>query len=130
MADEPRPAGRNRGRLIVLAIVIIAAIAGVIVWAQSGHESTDDAQVEGRITQIATRVGGPIVQLNVTDNQYVEKGMVLAQIDPREYQVAVDRAAAELADAQANAMAAGTGVPIARVSTSSDIQTASGALDE
>jgi membrane fusion protein (multidrug efflux system) len=55
---------------------------------------------------------------------------VLAQIDPREYQVALDRATAELADARANAVAAGTGVPIANVSTSSDLRTASGGLDE
>jgi hypothetical protein len=55
-----------------------------------------------------------------------EKGTVLARIDPREYQVAVDRAAAELADAQA----AGVGVPITSVSTSSDLRTASGGVDE
>ena len=96
----------------------------------AGHESTDDAQVEGRITQVATRVGGPIIQLNVSDNQYVEKGTVLAQIDPREYQVALDHANAELADARANAIAAGINVPIATVSTTSDIRTAAGGLDE
>jgi membrane fusion protein (multidrug efflux system) len=129
MADEAESRS-NRVRYIALAAVVVAAVTGVIVWARSGSESTDDAQIEGRITQIATRVGGSIVELHVTDNQFVEKGTVLAQIDPREYQVAVDRAAAELADAQANAMAAGTGVPIAKVSTSSDVLTATGALDE
>ena len=110
--------------------MVVAAVAGVFYWLSAGHESTDDAQVEGRITQVATRVGGPIIQLNVTDNQYVEKGAVLAQIDPREYQVALDHANAELADARANAIAAGINVPIATVSTSSDIRTAAGGLDE
>ena len=105
-------------------------MVGLVLWLGRGHESTDDAQIEGRITQISTRVGGPILELHVTDNQFVEKGTVLARIDPREYQVAVDRAAAELADAEANAQAAGAGVPIASVSTSSDLRTASGGVDE
>ena len=90
----------------------------------------DDAQIEGRITQISTRVGGPILELNVTDNQFVEKGTVLARIDPREYEVAVERAGAELADAEANAIAAGVGVPIASASTTSELRTASGGVDE
>ena len=115
---------------IALVVVLIATIAGVVVWTRSGHQTTDDAQVEGRITQISTRVGGPIVKLEVQDNQYVEAGTVLAQIDPAEYQVAVDRAKAELADAQANAMAAGSGVPIAEASTDSDVTSASGGVDE
>ena len=120
----------GRFRWIVLALVVIAVIATAVVWARAGHVGTDDAQVDGRITQIATRVGGPIVALNVTDNQAVEAGFVLAQIEPREYQVAVDRAKAELADAQANAVAAGSSVPIAEVSTSSGVSSASGSLDE
>ncbi|NDH64748.1 MAG: biotin/lipoyl-binding protein, partial [Alphaproteobacteria bacterium] len=76
-------------RWIVLAVVVIGVVIGGVVWAGAGREGTDDAQVEGRITQISTRVGGPIVKLEVVDNQYVEAGTVLAQIDPREYQVAV-----------------------------------------
>ena len=129
MAEEPaRP---RRGLLwIVAGAAIAAVIIGLVVWARSGRESTDDAQVEGRITQIATRVGGSIVSLSVTDNQYVDAGTVLAAIDPREYQIAVDRARAELADAQANALAASVNVPLSEVSTSSGVQTAQGGVDE
>jgi hypothetical protein len=126
-AAQPR---RGPARWILVAVVVIAAIAGLVYRLGRGHESTDDGQIEGRITQISTRVGGPLIELNVTDNQFVEKGTVLARIDPREYQVAVDRATAELADAEANAQAAGVGVPIASVSTSSDLRTASGGVDE
>src|SRR5204862_124088 len=57
-------------------------------------------------------------------------GTLVAEIDPRDYQVAVDRARAELADAEATATAAGTGVPIAEVSTRSDVRQASGGLEE
>ena len=130
MADEAASMSRGPLRWIVLAVVIIGTVAGVVAWTSAGHEGTDDAQVEGRITQISTRVGGPILEIKVSDNQYVEAGTVLARIDPREYQVAVDRARAELADAQANALAAGVSVPIAEASTSSDMRSASGGVEE
>lgn len=102
----------------------------MLAWTSAGHEATDDAQIDGRITQIATRVGGPILEIAVTDNQFVETGTVLARIDTREYQVAVDRGKAELADARANALAAGISVPIAEASSVSDIRTATGGVDE
>ena len=132
MADESTPAsnGRRRLPLIAGAVVVLALIAGVWMWLSAGKESTDDAQVEGHITQVATRVGGTVVNVAVVDNQYVEAGTLVAEIDPRDYQVAVDRARAELADAEATATAAGTGVPIAEVSTRSDVRQASGGLEE
>jgi membrane fusion protein (multidrug efflux system) len=130
MDDTTQPARGGRARWIILALVVVAVVATAVVWARSGHVSTDDAQVDGRITQISTRVGGPIVALNVTDNQAVDAGTVLAQIDPREYQVAVDRAKAELADAQANAVAAGSSVSVEAASTSSGVTSASGTVEE
>ena len=120
----------GRFRWIIAALVVIAVVTTAVVWARAGHVGTDDAQVDGRITQIATRVGGPIIALNVTDNQAVEAGAVLAQIEPREYQVAVDRAKAELADAQANAVAAGSSVSVEAASTSSGVTSASGSVEE
>ncbi len=136
MADEGTAAaaapanGRRKLPMIVGGVVVLALIAGAWMWLSSGKESTDDAQVEGHITQLATRVGGTVVKVLVTDNQYVEAGTVVAEIDPRDYQVAVDRARAELADAEATATAAGTGVPIAEVSTRSDVSQASGGVEE
>jgi membrane fusion protein, multidrug efflux system len=131
MAEET-PAARPKGRrrwIAVGALLLIVIVAGVL-WFFSGRESTDDAQIEGHITQISARVGGPLVKVNVTDNQAVAASTVLVQIDPRDYQVAVDRARAELTDAEANAAAAGTGVPVTAVSTKSDIRTAAGGLEE
>lgn len=121
---------RGVARWVILAAIVIAAVVGGIFLLGRGHESTDDAQVEGRITQISTRVGGPIARVEVRDNQYVEAGTLLAAIDPREYEVAVAKAQAELADAQATAQAEGSGVPIAAASTSSDVRTASSSVDE
>lgn len=129
MSEAPQPF-RGPARWIVLGLAVVAILVGGVQWLQAGHESTDDAQIEGRITQIATRVGGPVLAVHVGDNQFVQKGTILVEIDAREYRVAVDRAAAELADAQANALAAGAGIPIASVSTASDVQSASGGVSE
>jgi membrane fusion protein, multidrug efflux system len=128
--DENSQPRRGRAPWIIAGVLVVAGIVAAIVYLGRGHESTDDAQIEGRITQIAARVGGPLLELNVTDNQFVDKGTVLARIDPREYEVAVDRASAELADAEANALAAGAGIPITSASSSSELRTASGGVDE
>ena len=78
-------------------VLIILAIGAY--WFYSGRESTDDAQVDGHITQIAARVGGTVHTIHVRDNQRVKAGEVLVEIARDDYQIAVDRATAELADA-------------------------------
>lgn len=134
MAEETKPAQAappsSRLKWAGLVVLALLVVGGIVFWVTRGHESTDDAQIEGRITPIASRVGGAIVELNVEENQYVEAGFVIAKIDERDYVVAVERARAELADAEANALAAGRGVPIAEVSTASDVRTASGGVAE
>ena len=119
-------------RRVVIAVVAIVVIAGgLFYWLHTrGRENTDDAQVDGRITQIAARVGGTVIKVNVDNNLQVNSGFVLVQIDPRDYEVAVERARAELADAQANAAAARTGVPIAQVETRAGVSTASGGVEQ
>src|SRR5215471_1928613 len=125
------PAGNGGRWRIGIVVVVVLLVVGGIFWLRSrGRESTDDAQVDGRITQIAPRVGGTVVKVSVDNNQAVGAETVLVQIDPRDYQVAVDRARAELADAEANAAAATTGVPIARVETGAGVTNASGGLQQ
>src|SRR4051812_49694722 len=121
-------AGRfaGRGRWLALAAVLIVGGILIFLWLTAGRVSTDDAQVDGHITQVAARVGGTVTKVNVKENQYVEAGVVLVELDPRDYQVAVDRARAELADAQANASGAATGIPLTQVSTAAGGQTATG----
>ncbi len=120
----------TRWRIAIIVVVVLVAVGGTVWWLSRGHESTDDAQVDGRITQIAPRVGGTVIKIGVDNNQAVGAGTVLVQIDPRDYQVAVDRARADLADAQANAAAARTGVPIAKIETGAGVTTASGGVEQ
>jgi membrane fusion protein, multidrug efflux system len=102
--------------------IIILLVAGVFVYRYiTSYESTDDAQVDGHVNSISARITGHVIKLNVEDNQYVQAGTVLVEIDPADYQVAYDRAKADFEDAQAAAVAAGVSVPITSVNTSSQV---------
>jgi membrane fusion protein (multidrug efflux system) len=114
---------RAKWGLIFAALVLI--VGGFFVWRYfSSYESTDDAQIDGHINSVSARVSGHVVKLNVEDNQYVDKGTLLVEIDPVDYEVAVERARADYADAQAQAAAAGINVPVTDVSTSSQVSSA------
>jgi len=127
-ASPPPPPARSRRVIpiwLIVAIVIVIAGAGIWVFHYySTFETTDDAQVDGHINPISARVGGYILTVNVTDNQYVDAGTVLAQIDPKDYQVAVDKAKADLASAEATALAASRNVPITTVNSASQLASA------
>jgi len=114
--------------LIVAAVVIV--VAGIFVWRYFAvRESTDDAQIDGHITPISARVSGTVIKLNFDDNQYVQAGQVLVQLDPTDYEVAVQRAQGDLADAESAARAAETNVPITHINTAGQLETAQAALN-
>lgn len=89
---------------IVGAVVIAAAIVGGIVWwlHARNFESSDDAFIDTRTVLISPQVSGAITGVNVTDNQIVKAGDLLATIDQRDYKAAVDQAAAQILQAQAS----------------------------
>jgi membrane fusion protein, multidrug efflux system len=133
MADQVGPESTHFTRQprvrIAAAVVVLAAIGvAVFIWAAAGHESTDDAQVDAHVTQIAARVGGTVLRVNVDDNRVVDAGATLVEIDPRDYQVAVDKARAALADAQAAAVAAQSNVPITSTAATSNLVNAQGGV--
>ena len=112
-------------RWLLLAAVILAAAAGYAVWTYySTRESTDDAQIDGHINPISAKVGGTVLAVHVNDNQYVEAGALLVEIDPRDYQVALEHARADAEAARATARAAETGVPITSTTTASRLSVA------
>jgi len=115
---------RAKWGLILGGLVVLIAV--FFLWRYlASYESTDDAQVDGHVNAVSARVSGHVLKLNVQDNQYVQKGTLLVEIDPADYEVAVEQARGEYEDAKAQADAAGINVPITDVSTSSQV---SGAL--
>src|ERR1700731_3648388 len=109
-------------RIAVVIAVIVLLVVGLFIYRYvTSYESTDDAQVDGHINSISARISGHVIKLNVQDNQYVQAGTVLVEIDPADYQVAYERAKADFEDAQAAAVAAGVTVPITSVNTSSQV---------
>jgi membrane fusion protein, multidrug efflux system len=106
-----RSRGFSRRLLFPVAAVLVVALAAAWYYF-SGRESTDDAQIDGHVNPVAAKVGGPVLEVLVKDNQRVEKGTLLVRIDPRDYEVAVARAQADLAENEASARAARTSVPL------------------
>src|SRR5215475_6581533 len=103
-----------RAKWLIIPMVLILIVVGYAAWHYFAKwESTDDAQVDGHIHPVNVRVGGTITSVNVQENQYVAAGAVLAQIDARDYEIAVARAAAELAQAEAGVIGARAGLPVA-----------------
>jgi membrane fusion protein, multidrug efflux system len=106
---------------IVIAIIVLLVIGFFAYRYFTSYESTDDAQIDGHINSVSARVSGHVIKLNVQDNQYVQAGTVLVEIDPADYQLAYDKAKADYADARAAALAAGVNVPITSISTSGQV---------
>jgi membrane fusion protein (multidrug efflux system) len=121
---------QTRVRVGIGVLLVLILGAGTWLWATAGRETTDDAQADARVTQISARVSGTVAKVAVDDNQLVEAGAVLIQLDPRDYQVAVDKARAELADAEAAALAAQSSVPITSTTAASQITTARGGVTQ
>jgi membrane fusion protein, multidrug efflux system len=112
---------------LVGGVVLITVVAGLFFYYHN-RESTDDAQVDGHITPIASKVYGRVAQVLVDDNQSVKAGQVLVKIDPRDYQAAVDQAKAALALAESDAQSAGVDVPRTRENVASGTSNADAQL--
>ena len=106
---------------IIIAVVVLLVAAFFVYRYVSSYEDTDDAQVDGYINTISPRISGHVTKLDIVDNQYVQAGALLVEMDPTDYQVAYDRAKADYQDALAAASAAGVNVPITSVNTSSQV---------
>jgi len=117
----------TKRRVQVGAAVGVVLLSGLLVaWRHFAvRVSTDDAQIDGHVNAVAARVGGTVIAVLVSDNQLVEAGTPLVRIDPRDYEIAVGRAEADLAENEASARAAHTGVPMTSTMSSSQ-ETAAG----
>jgi membrane fusion protein (multidrug efflux system) len=122
-ATPPPPPPSNR-RFIVIGVVLLLIIAAVFFyWRSTFTEDTDDAQVDGNLYQVSSRVTGHVIKVYVDDNQTVQAGQLLAEVDPTDYQVSLNQARADLASAQAQYVQATVNVPITQVTVGTNVRT-------
>jgi membrane fusion protein (multidrug efflux system) len=125
-ADYTPPTRRNpkrRRNILILLVVSVVLVGSVFLWRYlSSYESTDDAQADVHLYPVSARISGYVVRVNVDDNQWVQKGTVLVEIDPKDYEVAVAQAQANLGNAEATAQSLNITVPITSVNTSSQLR--------
>jgi membrane fusion protein (multidrug efflux system) len=120
-----RKSPRSAARIIVPIVIVILLVGGYFLWKHfDAYESTDDAQIDGHVNAISARISGNVIQVLTDDERYVKAGDVLVRIDPQDYQVAVAKAEADLADAEAGLQGSRTDVPITSINTSSQLRTA------
>ncbi len=109
----------------LIVIGVLAIVGGIFLWRYySTHVSTDDAQIDGDLYPISSRVNGHVQAVEVRNNDFVKKGTVLVRIDPTDYQVALEHAQAGYAMALARAQASRVGVPISSINSSTGISSA------
>jgi membrane fusion protein (multidrug efflux system) len=131
LLEEPAKKGLanpNVRRLLFAGGVVLIVVAVALFLYYHNRESTDDAQVDGHITPIASKIYGRVAQVLVNDNQAVKAGTVLVKIDPRDYQASLDQAKAQLALAESDAQSAGVDVPRTRENVASGTSNADAQL--
>ncbi len=126
--NEPPPEKKsNRGRALLIfgAVLLIAATAGILYWLHArDFEDTDDAQIDGNLSPIGTRIDGNIIKVYVQNNQTVKVGDPLVDLDPRDNQVSLDQTEALVRQAQSMLYSQRPNVPITQVQNSTNILSA------
>jgi membrane fusion protein (multidrug efflux system) len=132
---RPRPSGGGRFRalkiVILLVVLVGVAIAGYRLWNYfDSYESTDDAEIDGDIYAVTSRIAGTVKGVYVEDNQQVKAGQLLVELDPRDYEVALDQAKSALSESRTLVAVARPNVPITNVSTQTTLATSANDIAE
>lgn len=109
--EDTRHIFEKKRVIVPLITAVILLVLGLIVSVNSiFYKSTDDAFVDGHIITVAPRVSGPVIKLNIEDNQEVKKGDLLLEIDPKDYETKLKQSKAKLEEARAALISAGNQV--------------------
>jgi membrane fusion protein, multidrug efflux system len=105
-APESEPGAPGGGRrskrtirrvLLVALLLVVAGAVAPFAWNYlQSYESTDDAQIDGHIDPLSSRIDGTVIRVHAEDDDRVRAGELLVEIDPRDYEVAVSQAKARL----------------------------------
>jgi membrane fusion protein (multidrug efflux system) len=139
MADQPKEDGKTSlsapevapkpkrrmgplGWIVLLVILVGAGIGGSMMWGYlESYEDTDDAQIDGDIYAVTSRIAGTVKAVYVEDNQPVKAGQPLVDLDPRDYEVAVEQAKASVNESRTQVAAAQPNVPITTTTTGTSV---------
>lgn len=137
--EQPKEPARERASrffaarpamlVFFIAFLMVLAAGGYFLWTYlDSYESTDDAQIDGHLNPISTRISGIVKAVYVEENQRVKAGQLLVEIDPSDYQVAAERARAEVSQAQAQVQAQAPNVPLTAETTQTTAATATASV--
>lgn len=117
--------GNPRIKLFLIIAAVVVLVGTIFLWRYfASYESTDDAQIDGHVNSISPRVSGHVIKLNIEDNQYVQAGTVLVEIDPTDYETKLQQAKAAYANALAELQGAQVNVPVTSVTTTGQLSSA------
>lgn len=118
---------RGKGRAFIIFFAVLAVIGAAALWYwwhERQYESTDDAQIEAHLNAVTSRVDGTIIRVYVEDNQVVNAGDPLIDLDPRDFEVTLNQARAQLSQAASMVTAQRPNLPITQVENTTNISTA------
>ncbi len=121
--DKPAQTPKRRWPGVVIGLLVTGAVvtAGVLYWLDARHfETTDDAFIDGHVSQVSAQISGRVIALHVDDNQAVQAGQVLAEIDPRDMSVRLDQMQAQRDQAAAQLMQARATLPAREADVAQD----------
>jgi membrane fusion protein, multidrug efflux system len=121
----PDPAKKTRTLLLGGLILIVLAVAGFVWWSYTNtYESTDDAQVDGHLNPIASRIAGTVKAVYVEDNQFVKAGQPLVDLDTTDAEITLAQSQAQLDQSIGQLRGEQPNVPITITSNATDTATA------
>ncbi len=130
-AEGDNPRQKSRRRFIVILVVAVLLV-GVLLfyWHSTFYEDTDDAQINGHLLQVSSRITGTVVSVPVNENQPVKAGDVIVELDPKDYQNAVQQDEANLAAAESNFQSSTVNIPVTSVSVNTNLAAVASTLSQ
>jgi membrane fusion protein (multidrug efflux system) len=118
-------------KIIGAVVLAVVAVGGYFVWLEMQKtESTDDAEIDGNVIAVSSRVTGHVTDVLVEDEQFVNKGDVLVKLDPKDYEVEVAKVKADMNDALATLQTSREDVPLTAATTGSNLNGAKSTRQE
>ncbi len=129
--EKNTPRAKSRRRFIIILVVAVILVGAALFWWHSTfYEDTDDAQINGHLIQLSSRIGGNVIDVPVTENQQVKAGDVIVQLDPKDYQTAVSQDEANLASAEANYESNRVSIPVTTTAQTTNVEAVGATLSQ